>query len=226
MGDDTHKGWLARFPTLQAIQDPAWIAALREAHEITVPPATIVFRDGDPCQNYLLVLEGAVRVQKVSESGREIVLYRVEDGQSCVLTTSCLLANERYVAEAITETEVKAVTIPFAHFLEALGGSRKFREFVFESYGQRIADLVTLIDAIAFGRMDSRLARCLLERADTQREASATHNELARELGTAREVVSRLLKDFESRGWVALHRGRIEIRDPATLDSLAKKTAE
>jgi CRP/FNR family transcriptional regulator len=226
MGHDTHNGWLAHFPALQAIQDPAWITVLGEAHEITVPPETFVFRDGAPCQNYLLVLEGSVRVQKVAESGREIVLYRVEDGQSCILTTSCLLANEHYVAEAIAETEVKAVTIPFARFLEALGGSPGFREFVFASYGQRIADLVTLIDAIAFGRMDCRLARCLLERADAQGEASATHQELARELGTAREVVSRLLKDFESHGWVALHRGRIEIRNPDILDRLAKKTAE
>jgi len=222
MDHDTHRDWLTRFPALQTIHDPAWHAALEQAREVTVPAGATVFRDGDPCQNYLLVLEGAVRVQKVSESGKEIVLYRVEDGQSCVLTTSCLLANEHYAAEAIAETEVKAIAIPLVRFREALGGSAAFREFVFASYGQRITDLVTLIDAIAFGRMDSRLARCLLDRAGARREAQATHQELARELGTAREVVSRLLKEFERHGWVKLHRGRIELGNSAALEGLAK----
>lgn len=212
--------WLDYFPTLKAIQDPAWLEAVEQAHPLTVPRNSTVFHVGDSCNNYLLVLEGSVRVQKLSESGKEIVLYRVESGQSCVITTSCLLAHDHYSAEAVTETEVKAIAIPHNVFQQAVAGSAGFREFIFSSYGQRIAGLVMLIDAIAFGRMDSRLSQCLLERASTNNIASTTHQELARELGTAREVVSRLLKEFERHKWVALSRGRIELLDREALEQM------
>ena len=165
----------------------------------------------------MLVLEGSVRVQKLSESGKEMSLYRVEGGQSCVLTTSCLLAGENYVAEAVTETPVRAVALPLAAFHEALAASQPFREFVFRSYGERIAGLILLLEAVAFGRMDGRLAQCLIDRADAEGTLATTHQELASELGTAREVVSRLLKEFERNGWVELGRGRIVLHDLAAL---------
>lgn len=212
--------WLNQFPELKAIDDPAWLNVREKAQIVTVPQGATLFHEGDACQNYLLVLEGSVRVQKLSESGKEIVLYRVESGQSCVLTTACLLSREHYYAEAVTETDVTAVVIHHSAFQEALAGSPAFREFVFASYGQRIAALVMLVDAIAFGRMDSRLAQCLLRLSGSDMVAHATHQELARELGTAREVVSRLLKEFERHGWVVLGRGRVELVDQAALEQL------
>ena len=168
----------------------------------------------------MLVLEGSIRVQMVSESGREIVLYRVETGQSCILTTSCLMAHKSYMAEAVTETTVRAVSIPMEFFQEALAESQPFREFVFASYGERIADLIMLVDAVAFGRMDARLAECLLKKAALQGWIDITHQELATELGTAREVISRLLKEFERSGRVNLHRGRVEIVDMGALEKI------
>ncbi len=216
-------GWLADFPALQSITEPHWLAARKAARVVTLPEGTTVFRDGDPCRSYLLVVRGSVRVQKISENGKEIVLYRVEAGQSCVLTTSCLLADDDYLAEAVAETEVEAVTIPAGPFLDALGHSAQFRHFVFHAYGERIATLMALVEALAFQRMDTRLARRLLDKRADQGEIVVTHHQLAADLGTAREVISRLLKDFEHRGWIRLHRGRIEIRDPESLRRIEER---
>ncbi len=211
--------WLDRFPVLKQIEHEDWRSALSQVRYLSLPKGAVVFHEGDACQSYLLVLEGGVRVQKLSESGKEIVLYRVESGQSCILTTSCLLSHERYHAEAVTETELKAVAIPHQAFQQALG-SPGFREFVFASYGERISGLVMLIDAIAFGRMDSRLAHTLIALADAGGSVRITHQDLARELGSAREVISRLLKEFERLGMVALQRGKIQLLKPGELKEI------
>lgn len=215
--------WLDAFPALLNVDDPTWRSILTAAKIVTLPPGITVFRHGDRCQNYFLVLEGAIRVQKSSESGREIVLYRVEAGQGCVLTTSCLLANEHYPAEGITETEVRAVVLPADRFYEGMAKSTGFRDFVFATYGKRILDLILLVEEVAFGRIDIRLAQCLLVHASRAHPIANTHQELAIELGTAREVVSRQLKEFERRGWVKLHRGRIDILDPNAMHTLISK---
>lgn len=152
-----------------------------------------------------------------AESGREIVLYRVDAGETCVLTTACLLAHEAYSAEGITESQVRAVTISARTFHELLGRSTVLREFVFRSYGSRISDLMLLVEEVAFKRIDLRLARFLADRADAGGNLGATHQAIAVELGTAREVVSRQLKEFERQGLVALSRGRISVRDAAAL---------
>lgn len=216
--------WLAQFPELQALQDSAWQQALSQTNLATIPAGQVLYKSGDSCENFVLVLHGSIRVQIISESGNEVVLYRVEDGQSCILTTTCLVAHERYHAEGITETEVSAVIIPAAAFRNALAQSEGFRTFVFSSYAQRLTDLFMLIDAISFGRMDVRLASTLLTMADRNREIHITHSDLARELGTAREVVSRLLKDFERRNWVQLRRGVITVDDPQALQQFASKS--
>jgi len=218
-----HPAWITHFPFLQEIQDTHWIAAIQAAKKLTLPKGTTVFRDGDPCRSYLLVIQGSVRVQKISKSGKEIVLYRVEAGQTCILTTSFLLAGDDYLAEAIAETEVKAVAIPIAHFHNALSSSAEFRKFVFHSYGKRIATLMALVEDLAFGRMDARLAQRLLDKMDSEEEIFCTHYELAADLGTAREVISRSLKDFERHGWINLHRGPIEILERHSLQQIKNK---
>jgi CRP/FNR family transcriptional regulator len=214
---DIISAWIEHFPELSGLDDPAWREVLASARPVEIPAGTTVFRDGDGCQNYMFVLQGSVRVQKIAENGREIVLYRVRPGEACILTTSCLLSHQRYPAEGITESEVRAISIPVKRFDKGIAGSEGFRAFVFSSYGRRIAELIMLVEDVAFGRMDIRLAQYLLEAANDDGEVSRTHQSMAADLGTAREVVSRQLKEFERRGWLELGRGRIDIADTAAL---------
>ena len=224
MGEAQADQWLACFPSLQGLDDPAGRAVLDSAKRVSVPPGTVLFQEGATCENYLLLLEGSVRVQKVAENGREIVLYRVESGQACVLTTACLFACEHYPAAGIAETDVEGILIPIACFQAGLADSPIFRQFVFSAYAQRISDLILLVEEVAFRRVDVRLAEFLLGHADDSGRLSATHQSLAMELGTAREVVSRQLKEFERRGWVQLHRGALDVVDGGGLERLAEKS--
>lgn len=162
-----------------------------------------------------------MRVQKISESGREIVLYRMQPGETCILTTACLLSNESYGAEAIAESEVSALAIPKSAFHEAVARSASFREFVFRVYSQRIGDLLMLVEEVAFGRMDARLAHKLLLLSGGAAELEMTHQQLASELGTHREVVSRLLKEMERAGALSSGRGHIFLKDKGYLARLA-----
>lgn len=214
--------WLARFPVLCATRDAVWLETARRMSLVTLPAGARVFRPGDPCRHFLMLLEGAVRVQVVSEGGREIVLYRIGPGETCILTTACLFAGEPYPAEGVTETDVRAAALPLALFHETLAGSDGFRRFVFASFGERVAALLLLVQEVAFGRMDVRLAQRLLRLGGADGALAATHQQLAAELGSAREVVSRLLKEFERHGWVRLSRGQIELLDREGLNRLAQ----
>ncbi|MGA7799500.1 MAG: Crp/Fnr family transcriptional regulator [Gammaproteobacteria bacterium] len=210
------------FPELAAITGAQVRDLLAAAHRVQLSAGTALFHDGGACESYLLVLEGTVRVQKLAANGREIVLYRVGPGETCILTTSCLLARRNYPATGVAETAVRGVAIPASAFQHALAASAPFREFVFAEYGRRIADLIVLVEEVAFGRLDVRLAQRLLAHARAPEPSiRTTHQELATELGTAREVVSRQLKEFERRGWLRLHRGRVELLDRSGLQGLA-----
>lgn len=211
---------ITNFPGLEALESKARNLLKNAAQEAVIPVGTTVFSSGAKCENYLLVTDGSVRVQMVSENGREIVLYRVENGQTCIMTTTCLMAHENYTAEAITETEVNAVIVPAQTFHKLIDCSSVFRTFVFSSYSTRLADLLMLVDEVAFHRIDVRLAKFLTERMDEQQRLKTTHQELAVELGSAREVISRQLKDFENRGWVKLSRGQVELTDLKALANL------
>ncbi|ABC22046.1 Crp/Fnr family transcriptional regulator [Rhodospirillum rubrum] len=190
------------------------------ARSVQVPAGTILFRTGARCESYVLVVSGAIRVHRTSPGGREIVLYRVEGGQSCVLTTNCLIAARDYDAEGVAETDVEMIALPAPTFRRLLAASEAFRDFVFAAYASRLSDLLLLIEEVAFGRIDVRLAGWLAARGD--QPIAITHQDLAVELGTAREVISRQLKDFERRGWVDLGRGIIAPRDPQALRHLAE----
>ncbi|TCK19295.1 CRP/FNR family transcriptional regulator [Thiogranum longum] len=190
----------------------------RQVQSVQLPSGHTVFHRGDACRNYLVVIRGSLRVQALSSGGREVVLYRVTDGQSCVITTSCLISEESYPAEGITDEETDALVIPQSVFNEALGHSEAFRRFVFANQGQRLGDLIQRVEDVAFGRVDARLAKHLVDRCGNQPgSVSATHQQLASELGTAREVVSRQLKVFEKEGFIAVHRGAVEVIRPEAL---------
>lgn len=173
----------------------------------------------------LFLLAGTVRVQQVSDSGHEIVLYRIEAGQVCVLTTACLLGYEEYSAEAITDAEIEAVQVPRDVFDDLLASCRPFRDFVFSAFSRRITDLFLTIDEVAFQKMDVRLAHKLIELARGAPEVATTHQALSVELGTAREVISRQMQEFQRRGWIAQSRGHVALRDCAALERLARQGA-
>ena len=163
--------------------------------------------------NFVLVLAGTVRVYIRGETGREIVLYRVDPGEICVLTLSNLLGGITYSAEGITETEAQLVAIPPQQFEHALTASTSFRRFIFSMIGRRLGEIMLLLEEITFKRLDIRLAQVLARAAgdSENRPLHKTHQELAAELGSSREVISRLLKEFERNGWVRLDRGQIQV---------------
>ena len=221
----------------QGVQEPLWVeafadlrglgtgarAALAGAGEVVSLPAhTRIFSPGQKPESFLLVLEGTVKVQQVSDSGREIVLYRVGRGESCILTTTCLLSDETYLAEALTTSDVRAVAIPRGRFDRLMSDFPEFRRFVFHAYSERITSLLLLLGDVAFARIDKRLAQKLLALASPAGELKLTHQDLAVELGTAREVVTRQLRAFQEKGYVDLDRGLIRLREASELKALAE----
>lgn len=217
------QAWLDKFPNLKQLTGPIGTEVINSIKEVTIPAGTTIIRQGDVCNDYLLVVEGSVKVFARAENGREIVLYRIKGGGSCILTTSCLMSQTLFPAEGLTETDTTALTIPARIFGRALEELPEFRQFVLEAYGKRVKDLIVLVEQVAFGRVDMRLARYLLENAEDS-ALNATHQSVASELGTAREVVSRQLKEFEQRGWVALKRGSIELLDRPKLEIFVKNS--
>lgn len=216
--------WVDKFNGLSGL--PAGIRAELEAGSkiVAVPAGTEIFAPGETADNFWLLLDGSVKVQQKSETGREVFLYRVHAGESCVLTTACMLACENYSAEGTSETDVSAVAIPRKTFDDLVGKSPLFRSFVFTAYSRRITDLFTLIDDIVFQRMDVRLAARLLELAGADGVVHATHAVLGTELGTAREVVSRTLAEFHRRGWIEQSRGEVHLIGKEGLERLVKSS--
>lgn len=203
--------WVNHFPMLSDLDDPVWTKTASRAKEVVLPAGYEVFRDGDACENYIMVLEGITRVYKAFENGREMLLYRVNQGETCSLTTSILLAGGKYTASAMTEVECRAVIIPIHEFHDTFDKSKGFRDFVCATFGGRIRDFILLLESIATRNVDVRLARWMIENKSEDNTVEVSHKTLAFELGTAREVVSRHLKDFEQKGWVMLSRKNIEL---------------
>lgn len=181
-----------------------------------------VFAPGDRCHNFLIALKGAVRVEHMGASGRSVVLYRIAPGDSCVMTTSCLLTGSAYEAYGYAEGDVEAIAMSAESFLDLVGENAEFRERVLGVFSTRIIELVEVIDELLLHRVDLRLATWLAEKAAEQESIHVTHQTIAWELGTAREVVSRILKDFERRGWIELTRGEVLVRDAEALGAFAK----
>ncbi|WP_047542024.1 Crp/Fnr family transcriptional regulator [Methylotenera versatilis] len=211
--------WLKSFPALTQLEAPARDILTKSARIVEAPVGTIGYREGGACGAYVMRLAGQSRVYKMSASGREILLYRVTAGETCVITTTCLLGNSNYPASTIVEEPIRDVIIPTAAFNQLMIDSAVFRRFVMTNYGALISDLIVLLDEVAFHSLDARLAKLLLDANTTT--ISRTHQLMADELGTAREVVSRQLKRFEQKSWVALGRGHVEISNRAALEKLA-----
>jgi CRP/FNR family transcriptional regulator len=166
-----------------------------------------------------LILSGTIKVLRRYPNGRELPLYRVKPGESCLLSGSCLLGHSDYTATGIAETDVDLLIIQLVDFYTLIASDEAFRTHVFQMFGERLATLLSVVEAIAYQKLDQRLAALLLAKGDP---VQTTHQALADELGSVREIVSRLLRMFEDRGWVDLARERIRIVDRAGLAAVAR----
>lgn len=214
--------WTDLFPGLARLPDAVRAVLHRDGRLVRARQGDRIFGPDAVPQHLLFLLTGMLRVSQSSDSGREIVLYRVEGGQSCVMTTACVLSHEAYLAEGIAETDLTSIALPKATFDALVSEQPVFRDFILAAYTRRITDLFRIIDDVAFGRVDMRLAARILSLVDEAGELRATHQALAAELGTAREVVSRQMTEFQRRGWLTQHRGRVQIRDAGALRRLAE----
>lgn len=205
------------YPVLQALPEmlQARIAAEMQAH--VLPSGTTVFDEHSPCQGFPFLLAGAIRVAKQAANGRELPLYRVLPGESCLITSSCLLGRMDYNARGVTEGETTLILLPRPLF-DYMLDQPAFRDFVFRLFAERMAELMQLVDEVAFRKLDQRLANLLLGKGQ---RVQVTHQQLADELGSVREIVSRLLKGFAAQGLVRLGREQIEIVDAAGLRRVA-----
>ncbi|MCS6781405.1 MAG: Crp/Fnr family transcriptional regulator [Geminicoccaceae bacterium] len=209
---------LRRYPALAGLEHEPRLRLARAAIPVRFPTGSVLFRAGSACEGLLLVLAGEILVALVAEDGHEILLYRVEPGETCVLSTTCLLGGRPYPAEGVVAQPVEALFVPAAAAESLLGESAVFRRFLLDQLGDRLAGILALVSEVAFRRTDARLSDWLAEQAARRgTRLAVTHQEIAKELGTAREVVSRLLKELERRGLVRLGRGLVEVLAPDRL---------
>ena len=213
-------GWLDQADFLRLL-DPQARAVLDAPRPAQVARGTVLFRPGDEAQAFVVLVSGRIGVYLTGRNGREMLLYSVSPGQTCVQTTLGVLGQAHYAGEAIAETDLSAVMVPRAQFEALISESPAFRSFVFGAFAARLTDLMLLLEQVAFVSVGQRLARTLLERAGPHGEIAATHQELAVSIGSAREVVSRRLEALASKGLIESERGRIRIRDRTGLQRLA-----
>ncbi|CAB1368722.1 Crp/Fnr family transcriptional regulator [Denitratisoma oestradiolicum] len=213
MTTPAHDTIASLYPVFAELPEPLRQSCLTAAQELSVPAGTTLFDAGQPCPGFPLVLAGSVRVVKSAANGRELPLYRIFPGESCIISSGCLLGHQPYTARGVSEGETRLLLLPAVLF-EQLMAVPAFRAFVFDLFAERMADLMTLVEEVAFRKLDQRLADLLLGHG---RVLYRTHQQLADELGSVREMVSRLLKGFAEQGLVRLGREQIEILDPEGL---------
>ncbi len=207
------------YPAFKGLPPEQLARLIPDTAIMQVPAGTELFAEHHPCQGFPLVLEGSIKVVKMAASGRELMLYRVQPGGSCIISSSCLLAHTDYNARGVAETPLTLMALPVREFSRLMAEHGPFRDFVFHLFAERIAELMQLVEEVAFARLDQRLAKLLLSRQDTV--LYVTHQKLADDLGSVREIVSRLLKGFAAQGLVSLGREQVTIVDPDGLKKLA-----
>lgn len=180
---------------------------------VRIPAGRDIFLEGDHVESIALLISGVVRVYKIGETGREITLYRFGNGSSCILTANAILSHKTFPAIATVEQDADALMVPADVFRDWIGRYDLWRDFVFNLLSDRLSTVMAVIDEVVFQRMDRRIASLLLRRAQTQNPIQITHQEIAAELGSSREVISRLLEDFAGEGIIHSRRGTVEVLD-------------
>jgi CRP/FNR family transcriptional regulator len=206
-------------PFLQRAEESLRQELRQQAQFAKIPAGHDVFVDGDRVENIALLLSGVVRVYKIGETGREITLYRFGYGESCILTANAILSQKSFPAIATVEEDAQAIMIPADVFREWVNKYDLWREFVFDLLSNRLSTVMTVVDEVVFRRMDRRIASLLLNQARVQNPMRITHQEIAAELGSSREVVSRILEDFSREELIESGRGTVEVLDFEGLES-------
>lgn len=203
------------YPVLKELPVPLIRNIQDTGHDLAAQAGQVLFDIGEDCDYMPLLTSGSVRVVKPFQTGWEMLLYRVSPGRVCILTATCMLSDWRHLARVIVEKDLKAVSIPKDSLYRLIEGSSDFRTFVFSNYSISLLSLLSCVEVVLTLPVEQRLAKVLLDkRTDV---IWVTHQGLADEVGTAREVVSRILKHFEEKGILKLKRGMIFIQDQEAL---------
>ncbi len=217
--DKYYKQIAEALPFLKKTDSPIAREFRQAAYFARIPEGKDIFVEGDAVQAIALILSGNVRVYKIGEQGREITLYRFGLGESCILTANAIMNQQTFPAVALVESEAEAIMIPAETFRDWMRRYDEWRNFLFDLLSQRLASVMGIVDEVVFHRMDARIAALLLRRTEQGSVIQMTHQEIAAELGTSREVVSRILEGFDSAGLISSSRGQIEILDAAGLEA-------
>jgi CRP/FNR family transcriptional regulator, anaerobic regulatory protein len=209
--------WIGQFKGLDKMSGEHLRLLRSGVHFPVLEAGAIAYRQDWECPNYLMCIEGQTRVFKISSSGRELLLYKVGTGGTCLLTTQCLLSKTRFPAESIAETRTTLAAVPAGLFHELMAASPTFRDVVLDDYAKLLTSMFSLVDDLAFATVEQRLARRLLAEADADSVVAKTHQQIASDVGSVREVVSRQLGEWERAGVISLQRGQVQILDRAAL---------
>ncbi len=207
---------LLGFPFYRELSTSFQEKLLKESEYATLPRGTYYFEEGHHCSRIALVGKGDIRVFKRGENGREITLYHVGRGQTCILTASCMLSQSAYPASAIVENDAGAVLFPANMFRDWMSQNDIIQRFIFSSMANRMEGVLSLIEEITFGKLNERLMKFLKAKSledPGHQSINMTHEDIAIELGSAREVISRILKDFERKGLIKQSRSKILLCD-------------
>ncbi len=218
-----HMNIFDRIPLLANAGEKERTEFLEQASHNQVPAGTMLAWEGDPCHFFSIVLSGSVRVYKLGKNGREITLYNVSAGESCMLTAFGVLSNSGFPALAIADSDLEIALIPAPVFRDWVNRYEVWRNYVFERVSHRLVDILATLESALFQRLDTRIAEFLIRHAGAPQSALImTHDRLAKELGTSREVVSRILAELKQEGIVTLERGKIVIADLTKLRKLSE----
>ncbi|MEN8207507.1 MAG: Crp/Fnr family transcriptional regulator [Pseudomonadota bacterium] len=207
--------WRQYYPQLASITDPAWIEAIKHLEPVTVPGGTQAYVTGDECRNFLLLLKGNIRIYASGRGGREIVLYRIQPGEFCILSLVSFIQGSSFPANAVTENQVQALVMDRNLFKRTMRNSQALCDIMMMELSNRFIEVINRVQELAFEPLDIRMANLLCRRFREEHGATIdiTHSQLAQELGTTREVASRMLKDLERGNYIILSRGRVSLHD-------------
>ena len=211
--------WRSTFPSIAALPPADFEHIARVVQFPVLDAGQVAYEQEGACENYLMCIEGRTRITKMSPAGRQMLLYKVENGGTCVLTTQCLLSRSNFPAESVAEARTELAAVPASWFHVFMAEIPAFRDFVIADYTKLLSTMFSFVDTLAFATVEQRLARRLLAEADESLLVSKTHQQLASDVGTIREIVSRHISEWNRNGWIAAGRGSIRILDRASLAS-------